>query len=260
MNKLQYIFSTKKNNILNIYCTAGYPNLQDTTTIITTLVEQRVDIIEIGMPYSDPLADGETIQQSSSIAIANGMNMTVLFEQLQPIKQVDRPNTALVLMGYINPILQFGFEKFCSHCQEVGIDGLIIPDLPVIEFETTYKAIFEKYGLDFVFLVTPQTSEQRVKQLDALSTGFLYAVSSSSVTGSTNNFEEVKLYLQKLQSYRLKNPILVGFGISNAADFRQVCQFANGAIIGSAFIKYLKDKQDVQQATKEFVECILTKH
>lgn len=256
MKKLQHIFSTKSKKVLNIYCTAGYPNLHDTTTIIKTLIEQGVDIIEIGMPYSDPLADGETIQHSSSQALANGMNMQVLFTQLSEIKAINRPNTALVLMGYLNPILQFGVEVFCQQCQEVGIDGLIIPDLPEIEFETTYHNIFKKYNLDFVFLVTPQTAEERVKHLDSLSSGFLYAVSNSSVTGTTTNFEQVKNYLQRLQTYQLKNPILVGFGISNANDFKQVCEYANGAIIGSAFIKYLKGKTTIKQATEEFVKSI----
>lgn len=257
MNKLQHIFSTKKKNILNIYCTAGYPNLLDTNTIIKTLIEKNIDIIEIGMPYSDPLADGETIQQSSSQAIANGMTMEVLFQQLAEIKNIHRPNSALVLMGYLNPILQFGVTDFCKQCEEVGIDGLIIPDLPVIEFETTYSKIFSEHNLNFVFLVTPETSEERIRLLDSLSSGFLYTVSSSSVTGAATNFNLAQNYLERLQSYKLKNPILVGFGISNADNFKQVCNYANGAIIGSAFIKHLKDKPNVMQATKEFVDSIL---
>ncbi len=259
MNKLQQIFSSKKENVLNIYCTAGYPNLQDTTTIVKTLIEEGVDIIEIGMPYSDPLADGETIQQSSSIAIANGMNLQELFAQFEEIKKINRPNTALILMGYLNPILQFGIQAFCQQCKASGIDGLIIPDLPEIEFENHYKQPFNKYNIDFVFLVTPQTSEQRVKYLDSLSTGFLYAVSNSSITGSATNFDAVDDYLKRLKSYQLKNPIMVGFGISNAQDFKRVCANANGAIIGSAFIKYLKDKTNIQEATKAFVKSIKPK-
>jgi tryptophan synthase alpha chain len=256
MNKLQQLFSTQKKKFLNIYCTAGYPNLNDTKTVINALIQEGVDIIEIGMPYSDPLADGETIQQSSCKAIENGMNLQVLFEQLQSIKNIDRQNTALILMGYFNPILQFGLEKFCKQCQEVEIDALIIPDLPVIEFETNYKNIFEQYNLSFIFLVTPQTSKERVLLLDSLSTGFLYAVSSSSITGTANNFVAVESYLKRLQSYQLKNPIMVGFGISNRDDFKRVCTYSNGAIIGSAFIKHIKDKTNIQEAAKEFVRDI----
>lgn len=256
MNKLPQLFSNKKKNVLNIYCTAGYPNLNDTTAIINTLIKMGVDIIEIGMPYSDPLADGETIQQSSSKAIENGMNLQVLFEQLQKIKTIDRPNTALILMGYLNPILQFGVEAFCKQCQDANIDGLIIPDLPIIEFENQYRSIFIKYNLSFIFLITPETSKERVRLLDSLSTGFLYAVSSSSITGSATNFNAIDEYLKRLKSYQLKNPIMVGFGISNAQDFKRVCAYSNGAIIGSAFIKYLKDKTDIQKATKEFINSI----
>src|SRR5258705_6792474 len=182
MNRIQELFNNKKSNVLNVYCTAGYPKLDSTLSVMKALQQYGADIIELGMPYSDPLADGPVIQHSSSIALANGMTIKKLFEQLKDFrKEISIP---VILMGYMNPVLQYGFEKFCADAKAVGIDGLILPDLPEHEFETEYGAIIEKYGLDFIFLVTPETSEARVRQLDGLSTGFLYAVSSSSTTGN----------------------------------------------------------------------------
>jgi tryptophan synthase alpha chain len=195
--------------------------------------------IELGMPYSDPLADGPVIQQSSSIALANGMTIKKLFEQLKDFrKSISVP---VVLMGYMNPILQYGFEKFCADSASVGIDGLILPDLPEHEFETEYGTIIKKHRLDFIFLVTPETSEERIEKLDELSTGFLYAVSSSSTTGSDKNMTDVKSYLQKLKGMSLNNPVLVGFGIKDRSTFETACANANGAIIGTAYIKALAD-------------------
>lgn len=256
MSKLKEIFEKKNGKVLNVYCTAGYPQLQSTNTIINTLAENGADIIELGMPYSDPLADGEVIQNSSSIALANGMTIEILFQQLKE-GLAERGNKALVLMGYMNPVLQFGFEKFCKTAAEVGVDGLIIPDLPEYEFETEYGAIIKKYGLDFIFLVTPETSEERVKRLDSLSTGFLYAVSSSSTTGSKTDFDAVEKYLQRLQSYQLANPILVGFGVKDKESFDRVSQYTNGAIIGSAFIKALSNSKDEVNTVREFLQSIL---
>src|SRR5579871_1780921 len=193
MSRLQELFKRKKNNVLNVYCTAGYPTLESTTAIIKTLQDNGADLVEIGMPYSDPLADGPVIQASSSIALHNGMTIKKLFEQLNDYHSspLGAEGLPVILMGYMNPVLQYGFEKFCKDAAAVGVDGLILPDLPEYEFETEYGAIIKKHGLDFIFLVTPETSEERVKKLDELSTGFLYAVSSSSTTGKDKNFTSV---------------------------------------------------------------------
>jgi len=240
--------------ILNVYCTAGYPQLNSTIEIMKALQENGADIIELGMPYSDPLADGPVIQQSSSIALANGMTIKKLFEQLKDFrKEISLP---VILMGYMNPILQYGFEKFCADAASIGIDGLILPDLPEHEFETDYGAIIKKHGLDFIFLVTPETSEERIKKLDQLSTGFLYAVSSSSTTGSDKNMTNVKAYLQKLKGLKLKNPVLVGFGIKDKASFEAACANANGAIIGTAYIKALAEPGNITDITRKFLESV----
>jgi tryptophan synthase alpha chain len=218
------------------------------------LQENGADIIELGMPYSDPLADGLVIQQSSSIALANGMTIKKLFEQLKDLrKEISVP---VVLMGYMNPVLQYGFEKFCSDAAAVGIDGLILPDLPEHEFETEYGDIIKKHGLDFIFLVTPETSEGRVRKLDELSSGFIYAVSSSSTTGGDKNLSEIKSYLQKLKAMSLKNPVLVGFGIKDKSTFETACANANGAIIGTAYIKALAKPGNVTDITSKFLESI----
>ena len=255
MNRIQQLFSHKKQNILNVYCTAGYPKLDSTLSIMQALQSNGADLIELGMPYSDPLADGPVIQESGAVAIENGMAIAVLFEQLQNFRtEIKVP---VILMGYMNPVLQYGFEKFCADAAIVGVDGLILPDLPEYEFETEYGAIIKKYGLDFIFLVTPETSEERLRKLDALSTGFLYAVSSSSTTGNEKDFNAVELYLQRLQTMQLQNPVLVGFGIKDKATFSSACKYANGAIIGSAYIKALEGKEDIEGTTKEFLNTIL---
>lgn len=254
MKRIQELFRQKQIRVLNVYCTAGFPQLNSTIEIMKALQENGADIIELGMPYSDPLADGPVIQQSSSIALANGMTIIKLFEQLKDLrKEISVP---VILMGYMNPVLQYGFEKFCADAAAVGIDGLILPDLPEHEFETEYGAIVKKYGLDFVFLVTPETSEARIKSLDGLSTGFLYAVSSSSTTGSDKNMTDVKAYLQKLKGLKLKNPVLVGFGIKDKTSFEAACAYANGAIIGTAYIKALAGPGNVADITRKFLETI----
>ena len=255
MNRLKKIFETKQRNVLNIYCTAGYPQLESTPEIMKALQQNGADIIELGMPYSDPLADGPVIQHSSSIALQNGMTIRKLFEQLKDLrKEIHIP---VILMGYMNPVLQYGFEKFCADASAIGIDGLILPDLPEHEFETEYGAMIRKYGLDFIFLVTPETSDERVKKLDSLSSGFLYAVSSSSTTGTDHKESNKEGYLLRLRNLRLKNPVLVGFGISNKQAFDAVCQLAEGAIIGSAYIKALENSADVNETTKSFLSSIL---
>ncbi|MGN6163400.1 MAG: tryptophan synthase subunit alpha [Flavisolibacter sp.] len=255
MSRIDDLFKKKKNNILNVYCTAGYPQLNSTLPIMKALEKYGADLIELGMPYSDPLADGPVIQASSSVALHNGMTISTLFEQLKDFR--NDINVPVVLMGYLNPLLQYGFEKFCAKAAEVGIDGLIIPDIPMYEYEKEYSAIIKKYGLDFIFLVTPETSEERIKKLDSLSSGFLYAVSSSSLTGSDKDFSAVETYLQKLQLLNLKNPVLVGFGIKDKATFGTACRYANGAIIGSAYIKALDRAEIIEEKTKFFLEGIL---
>ena len=255
MSRLKRIFQNKSKQVLNVYCTAGYPTLESTISVMKALQNNGADIIELGMPYSDPLADGAVIQASSSKALANGMSIETLFNQLKDFrKEITLP---VVLMGYMNPVLQYGFEKFCEDAALVGIDGLILPDLPEYEFETEYGAIIKKYGLDFIFLVTPETSEERVRKLDSLTSGFLYAVSSSATTGSNTNFDVVEKYLQRLQSYQLKNPVLVGFGIKDKQSFEAASKYANGAIIGSAYIKALEGSTNVEQTTKDFLSSII---
>jgi tryptophan synthase alpha chain len=255
MSRLDNLFQQKSHRILNVYCTAGFPTLQSTVNIMKALQENGVDLIELGMPYSDPLADGPVIQASSAKALHNGMTISTLFDQLKEFrKEITVP---VILMGYLNPLLQYGFEKFCAKAAEVGIDGIIIPDIPMYEFEQEYSDIVKKQGLDFIFLVTPETSEERIKQLDKLSSGFLYAVSSSSITGSDKDFSPVETYLQKLQELKLKNPVLVGFGIKDKVTFNMACKYANGAIIGSAYIKTLSTNENVELATKEFLNGIL---
>lgn len=229
------------NKLLSIYFTAGFPNLNDTVSIIETLEKNGVDMIEIGLPFSDPLADGPTIQTSSTQALENGMTTNLLFDQLKHIrKTVQIP---LLIMGYLNPIMQFGIEKFCQHCAKIGIDGLIIPDLPIDIYVENYKSTFEKYGLINVFLITPQTSEDRIQYIDSISNGFIYMVSSASVTGSQSGFgEDQQAYFKRIANMHLKNPQVVGFGIHDKNTFNQATQYAKGAIIGSAFIKNLTEK------------------
>ena len=255
MSRLQALFANKKERVLNVYFTAGYPQLDSTTTIIQALQNNGADIIELGMPYSDPLADGPVIQESGNIALQNGMTIAVLFEQLKKIK--GQINIPIILMGYMNPVMQYGFEKFCADASAVGVDGLILPDLPEYEFEMEYGDIIKKYGLDFVFLVTPETSTERIQQLDNLSAGFLYAVSSSATTGKDKDFNSVEKYLEQLQSMQLKNPVLVGFGIKDRNTFESACKYANGAIIGTAFIKALEGSTNINETVKEFINTVI---
>ena len=255
MNRLQSCFSKKPRNILNVYCTAGYPQLHDTLPVMQALQANGADIIELGMPYSDPLADGPVIQQSNMQALANGMSIKRLFEQLKELRpQIQVP---VVLMGYMNPVLQYGFERFCADAAAAGIDGLILPDLPPYEFETEYGAVIRKYGLDFIFLVTPETPDHRIRKLDALSSGFLYAVSASSTTGGSQAAPLQEGYFQRLQQLQLRNPVLVGFGIRDKKTFDTACRYGNGAIIGSAYILALSSGGDINGVTKEFLNSVL---
>ena len=237
MNRINKKLQENK-KLLSIYFSAGYPNLDDTKTIIKNLEQSGVDMIEIGLPFSDPLADGPTIQESSTKALKNGMTTNLLFDQLKDIRET--VSIPLIIMGYFNPMLQYGVEAFCKKCSEIGIDGLIIPDLPVDVYNDEYKSIFENYGLINVFLITPQTSVERINFIDSISNGFIYMVSSASVTGSSSGFgEEQTNYFKRIAQMKLKNPQIIGFGISNNETFTQTTQYAKGAIIGSAFIKHL---------------------
>ncbi|WP_448519930.1 tryptophan synthase subunit alpha [Rhodoflexus sp.] len=251
-SRLPSLFAAKR-NILSVYFTAGFPQLNDTVRIIKTLSEAGVDMIEIGMPFSDPLADGPTIQQSSQQALDNGMSLRLLFEQLKDIRQ--HTDVPLLLMGYLNPVMQFGAENFCRAAQEVGIDGLILPDLPMHEYLSEYKPIFERYGLSNIFLITPQTAEARIRQIDELSQeGFIYMVSSASTTGAKQGFsDEQHSYFERIAAMQLKSPKLIGFGISDKATFEGACQYAEGAIIGSAFINLLSQSTDLEADITKFV-------
>lgn len=257
MNRLDKLFSQKNKNILNVYCTAGYPHADSTMQVMEALQQSGADIIELGIPYSDPIADGPVIQQSNMQALQNGMHMQLLFEQLKNCRE--KIQLPVILMGYLNPVLQFGVENFCAAAAAAGVDGIILPDLPMYEFETEYRLYFQKYGLKFIFLVTPQTGEARIKQLDKLSSGFLYAVSSSSTTGSQSApvaEQDREAYLLKLQQIALQNPVLVGFGIKDKASFDAACKYTNGAIIGSAYIKALQNTNDILSVTKDFINGI----
>ena len=239
MNRIIHKMASK-GKLLSIYFTAGYPALNDTSKIIQDLEKNGVDMIEIGLPFSDPLADGPTIQASSTAALKNGMTTEILFEQLKDIR--DSVSIPLIIMGYFNPMLQFGIESFCKKCQEIGIDGLIIPDLPVDVYHEEYQETFEKYGLINVFLITPQTSEERIRFIDKVSKGFIYMVSSASVTGSGKGFGVTQTeYFERVNKMNLSNPQIVGFGIKDSETFQQATETAKGAIIGSAFIKHLTE-------------------
>ncbi|MDQ0477733.1 tryptophan synthase subunit alpha [Chryseobacterium sp. MDT2-18] len=240
---------------LNIYFTAGIPQLNDTTEILKLIQHSGADYIEIGMPYSDPVADGPVIQKAHEIALKNGMTIAELFHQLKSVKS--EMNIPIILMGYINPVLSFGFENFCKECQDSGVSGLIIPDLPAVEFEKNYRIILEKYNLNFIFLVTPETSDERIKYLDSLSSGFLYAVSSSSTTG--NNAKEInnEEYLNRLANLGLKNPVMIGFGIKNKSDFDKVTKKADGGIIGTAFVNILLYNEDWAEKAESFIRSII---
>ncbi|WP_317132370.1 tryptophan synthase subunit alpha [Ginsengibacter hankyongi] len=258
MNRIKKLFSDKKKNIVSIYFTAGFPELNDTNTILNVLQKHGADLIEIGMPYSDPLADGPVIQHSSMKALQNGMSIKLLFDQLN--KYSNSPSgvkAPLILMGYLNPVLQYGIEKFCSDAHKAGIDGIILPDLPLHEYEIEYKNIFEKYKLDFIFLITPETSEKRIRKIDALSKGFIYAVSSSSITGSDKDMSAQEEYFQRLRDMKLNNPILIGFGIKDNKTFLQACKHAAGAIIGTAYIKAIENSNDIEADTEKFLNSIL---
>jgi tryptophan synthase alpha chain len=261
MSRIHQLFSRKRQDILNIYFTAGFPFLDATRKVMKALADHGADMIEIGIPFSDPLADGPVIQQSNGVALSNGMTIAKLFEQLRSMRDVDDAmyigEIPVVLMGYMNPVLQYGFEKFCRDADACGVDGIIIPDLPVYEFESGYGALIRKYGLDFIFLITPETPADRIRKLDSLSSGFLYAVSASGTTGGDGQAPATGGYLERLKNMKLANPLLVGFGIAGRPAFNIACRYAAGAIVGSAYIRALEKDPDVNAATKSFISSLL---
>ncbi len=260
MNLIQKLFFEKKKNILSIYFTAGFPELNDCEKILKSLQQNGADMIEIGIPYSDPLADGPVIQNSSMKALQNGMTIKRLFDQLnnfQKNSSASQKKVPLILMGYLNPVLQYGFENFCTDAKNCGISGIILPDLPIDEYEKEYKDIFEKNGLDFIFLITPETSEERIRKIDSLGSGFIYAVSSSSITGSDKSITAQESYFERIKNMNLKNKIMIGFGIKDHNTFTKACEYASGAIIGTAFIKAIEHAENIDSATKTFLNSIL---
>lgn len=248
MKRIKQLFQQKSQEVLSVYFTAGFPKLEDTRKILSTLQANGVDLVEIGVPFSDPMADGLVIQQSSHVALDNGMSIKKLFEQLTDVRtEIHMP---LIMMGYLNPIMQFGFEAFCSECHRVGVDGMIIPDLPMSDYLTDYKPVAEKYGLEFIFLITPETSGERIRQIDNHTDGFIYMVSSAAVTGTQSSFDNRIGYFNRINGMNLKNPRLIGFGVSNKTTLEAVNQYASGAIIGSAFIKALRETGDVDSGVQ----------
>ena len=255
MNRIDKLFKEKKENILSVYFTAGYPKSDDTIEVIKTLEKNGVDLLEIGVPFSDPMADGPVIQASGNKALRNGMSLKKLFTQLKNVRA--EASIPLVLMGYLNPIMQYGFENYCKSAAECGVDGLIIPDLPFSEYMESYKSIAEEHGLHMIMLITPETSEERIKLIDQNTSGFIYMVSSASVTGVRNSFSETNLnYFRRVNKMNLQNPRLIGFGISNKETFEAACQESSGAIIGSKFISLLNSEGTIEAATEKLIEAI----
>ncbi|MCS4433262.1 tryptophan synthase subunit alpha [Aquiflexum gelatinilyticum] len=256
MNRIDNLFQTKKERVLSIYFTAGFPKLEDTLPIMQAIESAGADIIEVGVPYSDPIADGPTIQDSNQIALDNGMSLKKLFEQLQEMRQT--VSLPVILMGYLNPIIQYGMEAFCKKCQEIGVDGLILPDLPMQQYLDEFKEIFDKYDLRNTFLISPQTSEKRIREIDTHSNGFIYMVSAHSITGARTGISEEQIaYFQRVEAMNLKNPRLIGFGISDSETFTTASKYGNGAIIGSAFIKKIKDSQDLKSDIESYIQSVI---
>lgn len=252
MNRINQLFEKKQKNIFSVYFTAGFPQLEDTVPVLKALQANGVDLVEIGIPFSDPMADGPVIQQSSHEALQNGMSIRKLFSQLTDIRrEIQIP---LVMMGYLNPVMQFGFENFCRECSRVGVDGMIIPDLPMSDYLAEYKLIAESFNLKFIFLITPETSEGRIREIDEHTNGFIYMVSSAAVTGTQQSFDSRIAYFNRINAMGLKNPRLIGFGVSNKATLEMVNQHASGAIIGSAFIKTLGEQHQIGTAVEVLLD------
>lgn len=254
-HRLQTLFQQEEKDILSIFFTCGFPELNDTRETLISLANSGVDLVEIGMPFSDPIADGGTIQMSSQRALDNGITLDLIFEQLEGIREeIDIP---LILMGYLNPVMQYGMERFVKKAAELGIDGFILPDLPMYEYQTFYKELFDEHGLANIFLITPQTSEERIREIDAISSGFIYMVSSDSTTGAETNTDDVqRAYFERIQAMELISPRLIGFGIHDHATFSNACSYADGAIIGSAFIKAMDQEGPIPQKVEGFVRKV----
>lgn len=255
MNRINRKINNGAKRVLSVYYTAGFPKIGDTIPIAKSLEKAGADVIEIGMPYSDPVADGPVIQASNKQALDNGMTLHLLFEQLKELRT--NVTIPVILMGYLNPVLQYGVEAFCAKCHQVGVDGVILPDLPLNEFKKNYQSTFSKYGIKNIFLITPQTSEERIRTIDEASDSFVYVVSSSSTTGTNPSLNGTQSeYFRRVQAMDLKNPTLVGFGISDSQSFQKVTEFSSGAIIGSAFIEVLKNSTNLSDDIQEFVKRI----
>ncbi len=259
MNQIQKLFDQKQKNILSVFFIAGYPQLEDTCTIIKALAANGADLIEVGMPYSDPVADGPVIEVADSVALQNGMTIAKLFEQLKQLDLPEGQKIPLLLMGYLNPVMQYGFERFCKDAAASGVSGLIIPDLPPDIYQEHYQKFVEANGLRMVFLITPETGEDRIRMFDSISTGFVYAVSSSSITGRDTDESKKEAYFKRIGSMNLKNPVLVGFGVKDQHTFEQACRYTNGAISGTAYINKLRDNRDIDKITSEFVRSFHNK-
>lgn len=252
-NRITALFQKKKQNILSVFYTAGFPTVDSTITIARYLEAAGADIIEIGIPFSDPVADGPTIQESNKVALDNGMNLDLILDQVKAIRR-EKNELPIILMGYLNPVMQYGVEKFISDAVKAGVDGLILPDMPLYEYEEFYQLQFETHGLCNTFLISPTTSEERIRKIDAATNGFVYAVSASSITGAKGTFSEDQLaYFDRLKKMKLSNPFLIGFGISSQDSFRKACAYASGAIVGSAFINLLKNAKDMEKEIADFV-------
>lgn len=256
MNRIDQLFQQKKQRVLSIYFTAGFPHLEDTLPIMEAIQAAGADIIEVGVPYSDPIADGPTIQESNMVALQNGMSLKKLFSQLEKMRETVR--IPVILMGYLNPIIQFGIEDFCKKCQAVGVDGLILPDLPMQQYLDDYKEMFDQYGLRNTFLISPQTSAARIREIDEKSNGFIYMVSSHSITGAKANISGEQIeYFNRVKAMELKNPRLIGFGISDNSTFNTACAYSHGAIIGSAFIKTIKNSQNLSADIISYIRSVI---
>ncbi|MEM7552127.1 MAG: tryptophan synthase subunit alpha [Bacteroidota bacterium] len=253
-NKLQLLFREKK-DILSVFFTAGFPKLEDTTEVLLALQDSGADLVEIGMPFSDPIADGPTIQESNAVAINNGITIDKILDQLESIK--DKLEIPIVLMGYLNPVVQYGFQKFLDRCSAIGVSGTILPDVPMYEYQSYYKEAYEDSGLVNVFLVTPQTSEKRIKEIDQISNGFIYLVATAGTTGARKGITEEQIsYFKRINDLKLNNPGIVGFGISNHESFKTACKYSGGAIIGSAFINLLKESKNLKEDIDQFIKSI----
>lgn len=256
MNRIENLFQTKQQNILSIYYPAGYPNLQDTVPILRELEQAGVDMVEIGIPFSDPMADGPVIQDASTRALRNGISLRLIFEQLEEVRH-EGIRMPILLMGYLNPIMQYGFERFCQSCTKAGVDGVIIPDLPFADYVKEYRPIANRYDLKMIMLITPETSEERIRLIDAHTDGFIYMVSSAATTGAQKSFDEQKqAYFRKINGMNLRNPRLVGFGISNKSTYQSALENASGGIIGSKFVQLLKTEENPRMAIRKLLEGI----